>query len=201
MRRPELPVTTPAALTDLCRHAWDRLSGNRPSFAQIAEKLRGSMALSPTGGLWRSQRRTMNAAALQEEMNKQRQLLHKVFPPRVADALMEGRSVEPQEIECVTIFFSDIVGFTDISAALQPQEVMSMLDRLYTSFDAVTSRHRLFKVETIGDAARTRSPGSPWGAAPRTSRGSEPGTVRLPSSVPLSPLPPSALRSTWCAAT
>ena len=34
------------------------------------------------------------------------QLLHDVFPPRVARALAEGRTVEPEHYESVTIFFS-----------------------------------------------------------------------------------------------
>ena len=31
--------------------------------------------------------------------------------------------MEPESYDCVTIFFSDIVGFTNISGLLQPQEV------------------------------------------------------------------------------
>ncbi|KAA6419629.1 MAG: TKL DICTY4 kinase, partial [Trebouxia sp. A1-2] len=95
---------------------------------------------------------------------------------QVSAALREGRPVEPESFDCVTIFFSDIVGFKTMSTELPPQEacannvstyfaslapptisqqllqVMSMLDRLYRAFDAVTSRHNLFKVETIGDS-------------------------------------------------
>ena len=52
----------------------------------------------------------------------------------------------------VTIFFSDIVRFTDISRVLAPVKVMSMLDRLYLKFDALANKHEIFKVETIGDA-------------------------------------------------
>lgn len=42
---------------------------------------------------------------------------------QVAAALRDGRAVEPENYDCVTIFFSDIVGFTNISGILQPQEV------------------------------------------------------------------------------
>ena len=31
-------------------------------------------------------------------------------------------------------------------------QVLSMLDRLYRAFDKLTARHKLFKVETIGDS-------------------------------------------------
>jgi guanylate cyclase len=52
----------------------------------------------------------------------------------------------------VTVFFSDIVRFTDISSALSPVKVCNMLDRLYVAFDALANKHEVFKVETIGDA-------------------------------------------------
>jgi class 3 adenylate cyclase len=52
----------------------------------------------------------------------------------------------------VTIFLSDIVGFTDISSQLDPLKVSQMLHRLYTTFDALSNEHKVFKVETIGDA-------------------------------------------------
>lgn len=51
------------------------------------------------------------------------QLLQEVFPPNIARALREGRKVEPEFHECVTIFFSDIVGFTDISGSFHPLQV------------------------------------------------------------------------------
>ena len=79
-------------------------------------------------------------------------LLDEVFPPHIAKALREGRKVEPESKECVTIFFSDIVGFTNISATISPLKVSEMLDRLYQKFDALSMEHDVFKVETIGDS-------------------------------------------------
>ena len=76
--------------------------------------------------------------------------LFDIFPRHIAEALRDGRSVEPEHRECVTIFFSDIVGFTDISSELDPRKVANMLDRLYSKFDALSSKHDIFKLETIG---------------------------------------------------
>lgn len=42
---------------------------------------------------------------------------------QVSAALKEGRPVEPESVDCVTIFFSDVVGFQTYSVELAPQEV------------------------------------------------------------------------------
>ena len=79
-------------------------------------------------------------------------LLNDVFPPHIAKALQEGKKIEPESRAEVTIFFSDIVGFTNISSTLEPIKVSHMLDRLYQKFDSLSHKHDVFKVETIGDA-------------------------------------------------
>jgi hypothetical protein len=93
-----------------------------------------------------SARRLSTASVTSEE------LLLDVFPSHVAKALMEGRKVEPESKECVTIFFSDIVGYTELGGSMEPHLVMNMLDRLYTKFDLLSEKYDVFKVETIGDA-------------------------------------------------
>lgn len=85
---------------------------------------------------------------LQLHLNKTDELLYSVFPKHVANSLRNGQKVEPENHDLVTIFFSDIVGFTDISSRLDPLKISDMLDRLYHSFDALSDYHDVFKVET-----------------------------------------------------
>eukprot|EP00960_Hanusia_phi_P075386 768416-Hanusia_phi.AAC.1 len=81
----------------------------------------------------------------------QKQLLYRIMPARAIKRLQHGRQVV-EVFSTVTIFFSDIVGFTNMANDMHPLEVMAMLNELYCKFDALVAKHGVYKVETIGDA-------------------------------------------------
>jgi atrial natriuretic peptide receptor A len=89
---------------------------------------------------------------LVEEKSKTEELLYQFVPKTIASRLREGQFVEPEAFECVTVFYSDIVGFTSLSSESSPMEVVDFLSELYLCFDETLEQHDTFKVDTIGDA-------------------------------------------------
>ena len=89
---------------------------------------------------------------LRHEQALSNALLYNLLPPHVADELRAGNMVQPELHEEVTLFFSDVVGFTSICDSIFPWDCVDLLNRLYCVMDYLAHKFDLYKIETIGDS-------------------------------------------------
>ncbi len=89
---------------------------------------------------------------LQREQEKSNRLLRNILPERVIKDLSDKGESTPEIFENVTVFFSDIVGFTYLSSILDPAFLISELNDIFTNFDHIFTRNGCERIKTIGDA-------------------------------------------------
>ncbi len=86
------------------------------------------------------------------EKAKSDKLLLNVLPVRVANDLKEKGETEPESFDNVTVYFSDIVGFTNLSSQLEPRFLINELNDIVTAFDNIIEKNQCERIKTIGDA-------------------------------------------------
>ena len=89
---------------------------------------------------------------LQEEQARSERLLLNILPGPIAERLKSSNQTIADGFSDVSVMFVDIVNFTRIAEGLKPQEVFTMLNRIFSSFDELAERYGLEKIKTIGDA-------------------------------------------------
>jgi adenylate cyclase len=78
-------------------------------------------------------------------------LLLNVLPADIAQRLQSDPNSIADHFDDASILFADVVDFTPLSSRLDAREVVGLLDRLFTSFDALVDRYDVEKIKTIGD--------------------------------------------------
>lgn len=78
-------------------------------------------------------------------------LLLNVLPHSIAAELKERGSVHARRHESISVLFADIVGFTPMSAELDPERMVDLLNGVFSHFDALTQEFGCEKIRTIGD--------------------------------------------------
>ncbi|HLE90490.1 MAG TPA: adenylate/guanylate cyclase domain-containing protein, partial [Anaerolineales bacterium] len=88
---------------------------------------------------------------LHEEQVRSENLLLNVLPKKIADRLKREPGTIAEAHKAVTILFADIVGFTPLTSQLNPVEMIELLNKIYSEFDALSEKYQVEKIRTIGD--------------------------------------------------
>ncbi|CAG2187474.1 Atrial natriuretic peptide receptor 1,Olfactory guanylyl cyclase GC-D,Atrial natriuretic peptide receptor 2,Receptor-type guanylate cyclase gcy-12 [Mytilus edulis] len=115
---------------------------------------------------------------LEKERRRSERLLYQLLPISIARRMMKKKPIIPKHYDSVSIYFSDIAGFTDICSKSTPMQVIYMLNLLYIMMDAKLEAFDVYKVETIGDAYMVAS-GLPVPTKNRTRHATEVASMSL----------------------
>ncbi|XP_031553753.1 guanylate cyclase 32E-like [Actinia tenebrosa] len=158
------PPTNNDICEKLIHRCWEGDPSTRPQFSSIKNtlrKLNGGRSHRLVDTMLRKMEiYSNNLEELVEERTRQLEaekartdeLLFEMLPRPVAEQLKAGKSVQAECFDQVTVFFSDIVGFTQLASSSTAFEVVTFLNDLYTYFDNIIHHYDVYKVETIGDA-------------------------------------------------
>ena len=86
------------------------------------------------------------------EQDRSERLLLNILPGPIAERLKNSNQTIADGFADVSVMFVDIVNFTKIAEGLNPQQVFSMLNKVFSSFDELAEKYGLEKIKTIGDA-------------------------------------------------
>lgn len=97
-----------------------------------------------------SERRQMETELRQQRQQADR-LLVNILPYRVAQRLKGGARTIAESLDQVSVLFTSLVDFTDAYSQMTPQQLVKMLNEMFSMFDQLAEFHRLEKIKTIGD--------------------------------------------------
>ncbi len=89
---------------------------------------------------------------LEVEKEKSEQLLLNILPQPIAERMKKGETNIADSHPDVTVLLADLVGFTTLSSHVGAEQVVQLLNEIFSAFDSLAMKHGLEKIKTIGDA-------------------------------------------------
>lgn len=111
------------------------------------------MLLLLAGGLysrWRYMRKSRDI--ISKEKDRSENLLLNILPADIAAELKEKGRADARDFDMVSIIFTDFKGFTEASAKMSAQDLVSEINTCFKAFDGIMAKYGVEKIKTIGDA-------------------------------------------------
>ncbi len=81
------------------------------------------------------------------------QLLRNILPENIAEQLREHPDqIIADKFDEATVMFADIVGFTKLAKTMSAEDLVIVLNKVFSAFDDIGARLGTEKIKTIGDA-------------------------------------------------
>ena len=131
-----------------------RADNNLPSLVRLLFFLMNLSTISAVAFLllyFFIRERNSALAQVRVERDKSESLLLNILPKEIAPRLKDNHATIADSYECASILFADIVNFTPWSAELPPDEMVEMLNEIFSYFDSLLDTYGVEKIRTIGD--------------------------------------------------
>jgi adenylate cyclase len=89
---------------------------------------------------------------LEKEHEKSEKLLLNIIPASIAKRLKAKNEIIADRFESATVLFADLSGFTELSARIPAENLVAILNLLFSKFDEICQNYGLEKIKTIGDS-------------------------------------------------
>jgi adenylate cyclase len=91
-------------------------------------------------------------AELKAEKERSETLLRNILPQSIIPRMHRGETPIADRFHNVTILFSDIVGFTGMSMRRSANDIVALLNAIFSTIDRLALEYGIEKIKTIGDA-------------------------------------------------
>jgi adenylate cyclase len=89
---------------------------------------------------------------LAEEQKRSERVLLNVLPSNIAQRLKDHQGLIADGHADVTVMFADLVNFTQLTESLSPEQMVGLLNTIFSGFDMLCEKYGVEKIKTIGDA-------------------------------------------------
>lgn len=122
------------------------------SFMTVGYTVFGFLTAILVVSAWRLQQRRL--AEANHQLHEASDLIFKYVPAEVVEGLLSGKGAlyDGHMRRRITVFFSDLVGFSDIAEELEPEDLALVLNEYFSEMTAIARRYQGTVDELAGDA-------------------------------------------------